>query len=233
MKKLYFILVALVFSSIGFAQKSMVTFQAEIANRNGDVIYIKENNNTIQEIKIDKNSLFKATFEVKEGLYLLFDGVEYTELFLKNGYNLKLKMDAKQFDDSIKYRGKGEVENNFLAQSTIAEKGFRYDELLEANEVDFNKMVDDKKSSDFKKLDSGKLDANFVSLQKKNIETSLTGLKQYYNQKLVANKMNNTPSTSFEYENQKGGKTSLESLKGKYVYIDVWATWCGDRKSVV
>lgn len=227
MKKLYFILVALVFSSIGFAQKSMVTFQAEIANRNGDVIYIKENNNTIQEIKIDKNSLFKATFEVKEGLYLLFDGVEYTELFLKNGYNLKLKMDAKQFDDSIKYRGKGEVENNFLAQSTIAEKGFRYDELLEANEVDFNKMVDDKKSSDFKKLDSGKLDANFVSLQKKNIETSLTGLKQYYNQKLVANKMNNTPSTSFEYENQKGGKTSLESLKGKYVYIDVWATWCG------
>jgi thiol-disulfide isomerase/thioredoxin len=22
-------------------------------------------------------------------------------------------------------------------------------------------------------------------------------------------------------------KTSLESLKGKYVYIDVWATWCG------
>jgi thiol-disulfide isomerase/thioredoxin len=35
------------------------------------------------------------------------------------------------------------------------------------------------------------------------------------------------PSPIFNYENQKGGKTSLESLKGKYVYIDVWATWCG------
>jgi thiol-disulfide isomerase/thioredoxin len=34
-------------------------------------------------------------------------------------------------------------------------------------------------------------------------------------------------SPKFEYENFKGGKTSLESLKGKYVYIDVWATWCG------
>jgi thiol-disulfide isomerase/thioredoxin len=34
-------------------------------------------------------------------------------------------------------------------------------------------------------------------------------------------------SPQFDYENQKGGKTSLESLKGKYVYIDVWATWCG------
>jgi thiol-disulfide isomerase/thioredoxin len=34
-------------------------------------------------------------------------------------------------------------------------------------------------------------------------------------------------SPKFDYENYKGGKTSLESLKGKYVYIDVWATWCG------
>lgn len=36
------------------------------------------------------------------------------------------------------------------------------------------------------------------------------------------------PSPAFvEYENHKGGTTSLEDLKGKYVYVDVWATWCG------
>jgi thiol-disulfide isomerase/thioredoxin len=34
------------------------------------------------------------------------------------------------------------------------------------------------------------------------------------------------PSPTFDYENHKGGKTSLADLKGKYVYIDVWATWC-------
>lgn len=28
------------------------------------------------------------------------------------------------------------------------------------------------------------------------------------------------------YENYNGGTTSLEDFKGKYVYIDVWATWC-------
>ncbi|HET8855529.1 MAG TPA: TlpA disulfide reductase family protein, partial [Salinimicrobium sp.] len=35
------------------------------------------------------------------------------------------------------------------------------------------------------------------------------------------------PSPTFTYENHKGGETSLDSLQGKYVYIDVWATWCG------
>ncbi|WP_299096939.1 TlpA disulfide reductase family protein [uncultured Winogradskyella sp.] len=36
------------------------------------------------------------------------------------------------------------------------------------------------------------------------------------------------PSPAFvEYENHKGGTTSLKDLKGKYVYVDVWATWCG------
>ncbi|HBK71100.1 MAG TPA: hypothetical protein DDZ39_05485 [Flavobacteriaceae bacterium] len=39
---------------------------------------------------------------------------------------------------------------------------------------------------------------------------------------------NGTPSPKFtDYKNYKGGTTSLDDLKGKFVYIDVWATWCG------
>lgn len=44
---------------------------------------------------------------------------------------------------------------------------------------------------------------------------------------ILKNLAKGLPSPTFDYENINGGKTSLESLKGKFVYIDVWATWCG------
>lgn len=43
----------------------------------------------------------------------------------------------------------------------------------------------------------------------------------------IKNLTKGNPSPVFNYENFKGGETALADLKGKYVYIDVWATWCG------
>jgi thiol-disulfide isomerase/thioredoxin len=43
----------------------------------------------------------------------------------------------------------------------------------------------------------------------------------------IKNLIKGQPSPTFSYENFKGGETALNDLKGTYVYIDVWATWCG------
>jgi thiol-disulfide isomerase/thioredoxin len=73
---------------------------------------------------------------------------------------------------------------------------------------------------------------------KKNKEIFNT-LVQLSNDSLLVNKLTNkfnvlskldkgmeSPEFS-DYENYNGGTTSLVDLKGKFVYIDVWATWCG------
>ena len=71
------------------------------------------------------------------------------------------------------------------------------------------------------------LDAGFVAKYKGDVENGLKGMIQYLSGAFELKKLNGTASPTFKYENHKGGVTSLEDLKGKYVYVDVWATWCG------
>jgi thiol-disulfide isomerase/thioredoxin len=231
MKKAFFLFFVAIFS--GFAQNTAntVSLNVKIANRFSDTITISSGRTFKQKVGINKKGEFQTTFEASKdgGLYRLNDGNEGTTMFLKNGYDLKLTLDTKDFDETIVYKGKGANENNYLAQKALSDEKFEMEleSLFDADEATFKDALAKKKANDISLIDGKGFDETLVKMLRPSFDQEEKFLLDYYNQKVAAKKMEGIVSPSFDYENHKGGKTKLEDLRGKYVYIDVWATWCG------
>jgi thiol-disulfide isomerase/thioredoxin len=228
MKKIF---VILAFCLVLFScqkENDFVNLTAKFENLASDSITLSDMNNNLVKLFVIKNKgEFKDTLNLKSGIYILGDSNEFAYLYLKNGMDLSLNIDVRNFDESIKFSGDGSDENNYLAKKKLEDKKYDFAGLLKNDKKTFNEKVNELEEKAIKDVKAKDFDEEFITIYTKVIKDNLEGLKKYYEENLKLFDANGTIALDFDYENYKGGTTKLSSLKGKYVYIDIWATWCG------
>ncbi len=231
MKRLLFLLLAAAILSCEDKPKDYVTLSGKITNQNSDSLVIRKQAYK-KRIDVGEDGTFMDTLNVEPGVYTLYDGTEATSVFLRNGFDMQVALDTKLFDETVSFTGTGAQNSNFLAQKTLLEeKLFDLDDLIAMDSVSReNEFASiEKELMDFHDAATD-VDTLVINYSKKRIDGTLQAYKRYLDGDLALKKElpEGSDSPVFEnYENFNGETTSLNDLEGKYVYMDIWATWCG------
>ena len=184
-------------------------------------------------IKIDSKGNFKDTLHIKEGDYYSIALNKKTRFspFLNIGDNLTITGDASDLNNTLHFKGRGEITNNYLITRAKEVALFTADlsSLYALDSIYFNANIDGFSKKMTALLAVKKMDSTVIIREENGLKGFVMGLKTRYKREhalLVAFKEGTVSPKFRDFENFNGGTTSLDDLLGKYVYIDVWATWC-------
>lgn len=231
MKKLAFALFTIIVaSSCNNAPKDYITLSGKLENNTDSIISIVGRTGVLKTIVFEKDGSFKDTLKVEKANIFTFQtsNTKRAPLYLKNGFDIKITGDANEFMTSFNYTGNGASNSNFI----IAQMN---ESMAIGNPAEIFNLEEEAFKT---KLSAIKHNFDSILTSYKDLDSSLVVLANnqnnqmfdYFNKNYANNKKmgKGKPSPKFEdYLDFKGGKKSLDSFKGKYVYIDVWATWCG------
>lgn len=168
--------VSVILSCKKHEKNNYLIFSGKIINPNSDTISILSKNlKLIKSIHLMEDNSFTDTMDISEAYYVLSDGKEETNIYLKHGFDLDMFLDTKEFDESIVYKGIGSGENNYLAKKALLREGFGklnyVDRYANLNEQEFLKSTDSLFNLEYNLLKNQKnLNADFIFIETKTLE---------------------------------------------------------------
>lgn len=170
MKKLFPIVVALLFAfNVNSQTKNYAFLKVKIANLEVDslVIISYKNPNFKKVIKVDNDGVFKDTLNVRADKYYVSNcsSAFPNGIYLNNGYDLKITVDAKEPVKTMTFSGKGATENEFVTTFAKNEENFDYESLMQLDQSAFDKQTEQIRLNLFATLDKKKYASDFVVYQ--------------------------------------------------------------------
>jgi hypothetical protein len=107
--------------------KDYATLSGILSHQKSDSLMILSPSKNIKTIRVATDGTFSDTIKLKTGIYNLTDGKQYTVVYLKNGYDLKMRLDATNFEESIYFEGIGARTNSYKrTEYSISQKIYDY-----------------------------------------------------------------------------------------------------------
>lgn len=210
MKKYLFLPFLLMTFCFAIAQNT-ATVHGTITHPKGNMVYLKYYKDylTYDEVvadsaKLDKKGNFQMRFTWEKPYPVTFyHGDEITEMYVSPGDDLRLTLDTKEFDETVKYEGKGEEINTYMAQKALL---FPYlnPVIYKQDEEPFTHYVDSVHQAEV-----GFINQYFATI--KDTNPNIQTFKEYQNAELTygwANTKTDYPGLN-AYMNQRRERTKV------------------------
>ena len=238
MKKIILLFAVLTIVSCKTEKKEYVTLNGKLKTPGIEKLTV-QGRDFSKEITVNSDGTFSDTLKVTDGVHAISNGGDRITLFLKNGYDLNMEFKGENLSDGVSFTGEGAGTNNFMEnkRAFYMSDNANPKAYFTLSKEDFNAKIAAAKLELKGYKDKAKdLDSLIVVMDTRNDEMFFGYIESNYqsmHETLTTLAKGNVSPVFANYENHKGGKTSLADLKGKYVYIDVWATWCAPCKAEI
>ncbi len=238
MKKLILLFAVLAIVSCKTEKKDYVTLIGKLKTPGVEKITV-QGRGFSKDIAVNIDGTFSDTLKVTDGVHAISNGNDRITLFLKNGYDLNLEFKGEKMSEGVSFSGEGAETNNFMENKR---KFYMGDNANPKSYFSLDKAGFDTKLAAAKaelkgyKDNAKDLDSLIIAMDARNDEMFFGYIESNYeamHETLTRLAKGKSSPEFVGYENFKGGKTSLSDLKGKFVYVDVWATWCAPCKAEI